>query len=137
MTPAQVALVQDSFANVVPIKAAAADLFYNRLFETDPSTKPLFASADMGAQGEKLMATLAVVVNGLRKPETVIPAAQALARRHVGYGVTASQYGTVGAALLWTLEQGLGEGFTPEVKEAWTAAYTLLSTVMLEAAREP
>lgn len=137
MTPAQVALVQESFAKVVPIKATAADLFYNRLFETDPSTKPLFGRADMGAQGEKLMATLAVVVNGLRKPEMVIPAAQALARRHVTYGVTDAQYGTVGAALLWTLETGLGEGFTPEVKEAWTAAYTMLSGVMLEAAKAP
>lgn len=137
MTPAQISLVQDSFAKVVPIRSVAADLFYNRLFETDPSTRPLFGHADMGAQGEKLMATLAVVVQGLTKPEMVIPAAQALARRHVGYGVTAAQYATVGAALLWTLEKGLGEAFTPEVKEAWTAAYTLLSTVMLEAAQDP
>jgi nitric oxide dioxygenase len=135
MTPAQVTLVQDSFAKVVPIKDAAAGLFYGRLFETDPSTKPLFAKADMAEQGQKLMATLAVVVGGLSRPDTVVPAAQALARRHVGYGVTPAQYATVGAALLWTLGQGLGEAFTPEVEAAWTAAYTLLSGVMIEAAQ--
>ncbi|MBK1659620.1 globin family protein [Paracraurococcus ruber] len=135
MTPAQVALVQESFAKVVPIKEAAANLFYTRLFEIDPGTRPLFARSDMGQQGAKLMATLAVVVNGLSRPETVVPAAEALARRHVGYGVTEAQYASVGAALLWTLKQGLGEGFTPDVKDAWTAAYTLLSGVMTAAAR--
>jgi hemoglobin-like flavoprotein len=88
----------------------------------------------MARQGQKLMATLGMVVAGLDRPETVVPAAQDLARRHAGYGVTAPMYATVGAALLWTLAEGLGEGFTPEVEAAWTAAYTLLSGVMLEAA---
>ncbi|MDO9713300.1 globin family protein [Paracraurococcus lichenis] len=135
MTPTQVALVQDSFAKVVPIREAAANLFYNRLFEIDPGTRPLFTRSDMGAQGAKLMATLATVVNGLSRPETVVPAAQALAKRHVGYGVTEAHYASVGAALLWTLGQGLGEAFTPAVEEAWTAAYALLSGVMMEAAK--
>ena len=131
MTPEQASLVQESFRQVVPISAKAAELFYARLFETDPTTPPLFAGKDMREQGTKLMATLGMVVAGLKRPEEIIPAAQALARRHLAYGVTESQYAAVGAALLWTLRQGLGEGFTPEVE----AAYTLLAGVMTEAAR--
>jgi nitric oxide dioxygenase len=136
MTPEQIALVQQSFAAVVPIKDQAAALFYGRLFENDPGTKPLFAHSDMAAQGGKLMAALALVVNGLTKLDAVVPVAQAMAKRHVGYGVQAAQYASVGAALLWTLEQGLGAAFTPEVKAAWTEAYTVLSGVMLAAAAE-
>ena len=135
MTPDQVALVQDSFAKVVPIKEAAAGLFYNRLFEIDPTTPPLFAQSDRTLQGQKLMATLGSVVAGLTRLETVVPAAEALARRHVGYGVTEAMYGSVGAALLWTLGQGLGEGFTPEVEAAWAAAYGLLTGAMIAAAQ--
>src|SRR4051812_6884832 len=133
MSPTQASLVQDSFAKVVPINETAAGLFYKRLFEIDPGTMPLFAGTDMAAQGQKLMTTLGFVVAGLARPDTLVPAAQALARRHVGYGVTEAQYASVGAALLWTLGQGLGEGFTPEVEAAWTAAYTLLAGVMTEA----
>ena len=135
MTPDEIALVKDSFAQVVPIKEKAAELFYARLFEIDPTTRPLFADADIRKQGTKLMAALAMVVGGLDRPETIVPAAQDLARRHVGYGVTEAQYGSVGAALLWTLGQGLGAGFTPAVEAAWTSAYTLLSGVMIAAAR--
>ncbi|WP_431284239.1 globin family protein [Humitalea sp. 24SJ18S-53] len=134
MTPDQLVLVQESFRQVVPIKETAATLFYGRLFEIDPTAKPLFGKADMAEQGQKLMATLGIVVGGLSRPETIIPAAQALARRHVGYGVTEAQYTTVGAALLWTLGQGLGEAFTPEVEAAWTAAYGMVSGVMIAAA---
>lgn len=135
MTPEQAGLVQDSFRQVVPIREKAAELFYGRLFETDPTTPPLFQGKDMREQGAKLMATLGMVVAGLRRPEEIVPAAQSLARRHLAYGVTEAQYATVGAALLWTLRQGLGEGFTPAVEAAWTAAYTLLAGVMIEAAR--
>ncbi len=135
MTPSEIELVQTSFAQVVPIKAQAAELFYARLFETDPSAVPLFAKSDMALQGNKLMAALAMVVAGLSRPETIVPRAQDLARRHVAYGVTEAQYGTVGAALLWTLEKGLGPAFTPQVGAAWAAAYGLLSGVMIDAAR--
>ncbi len=135
MTPSQVALVQASFAKVAPIADAAASLFYGRLFEIAPEVRPMFKS-DISEQGRKLMATLAVVVNGLAKPEAILPAAQALARRHTAYGVTADHYTPVGAALIWTLEEGLGPDFTPDVKAAWLAAYTLLSGVMIEAAAE-
>lgn len=130
----QITLVQDSFRQVLPIKAQAAALFYARLFEIDPSTKPLFANTDIVEQGTKLMASLAFVVKELRQPETMLAAVRALAVRHVAYGVVDAQYASVGAALLWTLQQGLGEACTPEVLAAWTAAYGALSTVMIEAA---
>ena len=133
MTPSQIDLVQSSFAKVVPIAETAASLFYGRLFEVAPEVKPLFRG-DMKEQGRKLMTTLAVVVNGLKAPDTILSAAKALAVRHVGYGVTAEHYVPVGAALIWTLEQGLGDDFTPETRDAWLAAYTLLSGVMIEEA---
>jgi hemoglobin-like flavoprotein len=132
-TPEQVALVQASFEKVAPIAEAAAELFYGRLFELDPSVKPLFTN-DMAVQGQKLMAMIATAVKGLNNPDKLIPAVQQLGRNHVGYGVVDPHYDTVGAALIWTLEQGLGEAFTAEVKDAWVAVYTLLATVMKDAA---
>lgn len=135
MTPSQIDLIQDSFRKVLPISDQAAALFYGRLFEIAPEVKPLF-KGDMSVQGAKLMATLGVVVAGLRDLPSIVPAAEALARKHVGYGVKDAHYAPVGAALLWTLEQGLGDAFTPEVKAAWTEAYTLLSTVMIRAAAD-
>ena len=136
MTPAQISLVQNSFSQVVPIRDVAAGLFYDRLFALDPATRTLFTNSDMGAQGQKLMATIGTVVAGLGRPEAVVPAAQALARRHVGYGVTAAHYGIVGEALLWTLERGLGEGFTPEVRCAWVKVYGVLAATMQAGAAE-
>ena len=136
MTPTQIDLVQGSFAKVVPIADTAAGLFYGRLFEIAPEVKPLF-KGDMTTQGQKLMATLGVVVAGLKDLPRIVPAAQNLARKHVGYGVKTEHYAPVGAALLWTLEQGLGEAFTPEVKTAWADAYGLLSSVMIAAADAP
>ncbi len=133
MTPDEITKVRTSFAQVVPIKEAAADLFYGRLFELDPALKPLF-KGDMKEQGTKLMAMIGTAVAGLDRLETIVPAVQALGKRHAGYGVEAAHYDTVGAALLWTLEQGLGAGFTPDVKAAWTNAYTLLAGTMKEAA---
>lgn len=134
MNDSDITLVQDSFAKVVPIKTTAAEIFYADLFETAPEVKPYFAGADMADQGDKLMATLAVVVNGLRDLDKIVPVAQALAVRHVDYGVQAEDYDKVGASLLRTLDKGLGEAFTPEVQTAWTNAYTTLATVMTSAA---
>lgn len=134
MTPHQISLVQDSFTKVAPIADTAAELFYKRLFETDPTASKLF-KGDMKEQGRKLMQMIGVAVKGLNKLDTIVPAVQALGKRHAGYGVTEAQYDTVGAALLWTLGQGLGAAFTAEVKEAWTAAYTILATTMKNAAR--
>lgn len=133
MTPDQVKLVQDSFAKVAPISATAAELFYGRLFEIAPQVRAMFPD-DMTEQRKKLMATLAIVVNGLNNLDTILPAASALAKRHVGYGAQAGHYPVVGEALLWTLEQGLGAAWTPQVASAWTAAYTTLSGYMISEA---
>jgi hemoglobin-like flavoprotein len=136
MNHEQIRLVQMSFEKVEPIAETAAMLFYGQLFTLDPSLRTLF-HGDMKSQGQKLMAALKLVVKGLEKPETILPAVRSLGQRHVAYGVKDEHYATVGAALLWTLGQGLGEAFTHEVEEAWTTAYTLLATVMQEAAAEP
>jgi nitric oxide dioxygenase len=133
MTPQQIALVQSSFARVAPMADQAATLFYDRLFAIAPQVRPMF-KGEMGEQGRKLMSTLAVVVNGLADLDVILPAARALARRHVAYGARPAHYIAVGEALLWTLEQGLGEGWTPAAAEAWTAAYQLLSGFMISEA---
>jgi nitric oxide dioxygenase len=133
MTPDQVKLVQESFAKVAPISETAAMLFYDRLFEIAPQVKAMFP-VDMTEQRKKLMATLAVVVNGLSNLESILPAASALAVRHVGYGAKPEHYPVVGGALLWTLEKGLGAAWTPEVAAAWTAAYGTLSNFMISEA---
>lgn len=130
MTPDQIKAIQDSFAKVAPISEQAAALFYGRLFEIAPAIKPLFRG-DMKEQGRKLMATLAVVVNGLSDLPAILPAAGALAKRHVQYGVKAADYGPVGEALLWTLERGLGAQWTVELAAAWAAAYGALSDFMI------
>ena len=129
MTPQQVELVQTSFKKVVPIAGTAADLFYDRLFEIAPPVRALFPS-DLTEQKVKLMAMLGTAVTNLHQLDTILPAVKALGERHKSYGVTADHYAPVGAALLWTLEKGLGPDFTPETKEAWTATYTALAGVM-------
>jgi nitric oxide dioxygenase len=136
MTPQQIALVRESFAKVVPIREQAAALFYDRLFAIDPSTRPLFRG-DMKSQGAKLMAAIGAVVKSLDRIETMLDDLRALARRHNQYGVREGHYAIVGAALLWTLEQGLGVDFTSDVREVWTTAYGLLSSAMIAAASEP
>jgi len=135
MTPEQVKLVQTSFASVEPIAGTAADLFYDRLFEIAPDVRSMFPD-DLSKQKEKLMDMLGTAVNNLHQVETIIPAVEDLGRKHVGYGVTSDHYNHVGSALLWTLEKGLGEGFTPTVKEAWTETYGTLAGVMQKAAAE-
>jgi hemoglobin-like flavoprotein len=130
MTPDQIKLVQQSFAKVAPISEQAAVLFYDRLFEIAPSVRAMFPN-DMTEQRRKLMATLAIVVNGLSNLEMILPAASSLATRHVAYGAKAEHYPVVGEALLWTLEKGLGADWTPEVAKAWTVAYTTLSEFMI------
>jgi hemoglobin-like flavoprotein len=134
MTPVQIELVQASWARVQPIAEPAAEMFYNRLFALDPSLRPLFRG-EMKEQGRKLMSMIAFAVNGLRRLEALVPGVQALGRRHAGYGVRDEHYATVGSALLWTLEQGLGSAFTPQVREAWAAAYNLLAGTMRDAAK--
>jgi hemoglobin-like flavoprotein len=133
MNPSQIKLVQESLAKVGPIADQAAVMFYDRLFAVAPQVKAMFP-ADMTEQRKKLMATLSVVVNGLDDLETILPAASALATRHVSYGAKAEHYPVVGGALLWTLERGIGDNWTPEVADAWTAAYEMLSGFMISEA---
>ena len=133
MTPEQVSLVQSSFAKVAPIADKAAALFYDRLFTIAPPVKQMF-KGDMAEQGRKLMTTLAVVVNGLTHLEAILPAASALARRHVSYGVKPAHYASVGEALLWTLEKGLGDAWNAQTASAWATAYQTLSGFMIREA---
>ena len=135
MTLEQIKLVQDSFAKVAPISQKAAELFYGRLFEIAPQVRAMFPD-DMTEQRKKLMATLAIVVQGLNNLDAILPAASALAKRHVSYGAEPAHYPVVGQALLWTLEQGLGPSWTPEVAAAWTGAYATLSGFMISEAYE-
>ncbi len=135
MTSAEVQLVKDSFRQIVPIADQAAALFYARLFELDPALRHLFRG-DMREQGRKLMTMIAVAVQSLERIDTLVPAVRQLGARHAGYGVTEDHYATVGAALLWTLEKGLGPAFTPAVREAWTTTYSLLANTMIAAQRE-
>jgi hemoglobin-like flavoprotein len=136
MTEDDKQLVRDSWAKVMPISDKAAELFYNRLFELDPSLRPLFTS-DITEQGRKLMRMITVAVNGLDHLDEIIPAVRELGKRHSVYGVTNDHYDTVATALLWTLERGLGDGFNEDTRNAWIKTYTLLSTTMKEAAAQP
>ena len=133
MTPEQISLVQTSFRKVIRIDETAAELFYDRLFTLDPSLKGLFVG-DLTEQGHRLMAMLATAVNGLNDLESFLPTVRALGVRNAAYGVRRQHYATVGAAMLWTLRQGLGDDFTEDVRKAWVAAYTLLSSAMIDAA---
>lgn len=135
MTEKQIELVQTSWEKCIPIADTAASIFYAKLFELDPSLKALFTS-DIKEQGKKLMTMITTAVRGLNNLEGIVGAVQAMGKRHTGYGVKDEHYETVGAALIWTLGQGLGDDFTEETKEAWVATYTLLATTMKDAANE-
>jgi hemoglobin-like flavoprotein len=134
MTPRQIELIRASWSAVEPVAHSAATLFYYQLFVLDPTLERLFRKADMAKQRKVLMQTLAVVVKNLDRLDTIVPAVEALGRRHAGYGVRAEHYETVGIALLWTLEQGLGEAFDEETRDAWATAYGTLASVMIGAA---
>ena len=134
MTKQQVALVQQTFMKVLPISDLAAGLFYKKLFEMDPSVRPMF-KGDMNEQGRKLMLMIGMAVTGLSTPNEIMGLVADLGRRHGEYGVVDTHYDTVRSALLWTLKQGLGPEFTPEVETAWAEAYDFLAKVMKDAAR--
>ncbi len=136
MTPDQIRLVQDSFRDVAQIRQTAATIFYERLFAIDGNLRALFPATNMTKQGAKLMASLAFVVHGLDQPETILPSVRTLAKRHVTYGVKEHHYPVVGRALIETLSDGLGKAFTSEVRGAWEAAFGLLASVMIAAARD-
>lgn len=135
MKPSQIDLVQSSFVQVALVAEDVASMFYWRLFTLDPELRAMFRG-DMKEQGKKLMTMIGTVVGNLRNLEKVIPGVQSLGARNAGYGVRDEHYDTVATALLWTLEQGLGHAFTDDVRDAWTAAYTLLANVMKDAAAQ-
>lgn len=128
-------LVQASFEKVAPIAEAAANIFYTKLFELDPSLKPLF-KGDIKSQGRKLMNMLGTAVKGLDDPKILMPAVHNLGKRHVGYGVKSEHYAIVGEALLSTLEIGLSDNWNSELRAAWISVYTVLSTEMINASSE-
>ncbi|MFZ5574245.1 MAG: globin family protein [Pseudomonadota bacterium] len=136
MTPEKIALVRSSWQLVLPIKDKAAQLFYGQLFEIDPSLRSMF-KGDMAEQGRKLMAIINTAVNSLDDLGPILGAVQDMGRRHVAYGVTEAHYDTVGKALIWALGKGLGEQFTPAVKDAWIETYTTLASAMKQAAYTP
>jgi hemoglobin-like flavoprotein len=136
MTPVQKHTIRITWQRVGAIGDAAAALFYDRLFEVDPSLRPLFAKTEMTAQRGKLLQALALVVASLDRLETLVPILEQLGRRHVSYGVRKQHYQSVGSALLWTLERGLGADWTREAEEAWAQAYALVSGIMSAAAEQ-
>ena len=136
MTPRQIDLIRETWTEVAGLGLAAADLFYDRLFETAPETQPMFMKTDMAEQKKKLLGALSFVVAQAHMADQLLPALQTLGRKHVGYGVEDHHYDAVGSALIWTLEQGLADAFTDEVRDAWVAAYTLVADTMRDAARE-
>lgn len=136
MLPQQKMLIQKTWSQVVPIADQAAAIFYQRLFEIDPSTRPLFNTTDMAQQRKKLLQILAVAVSSLDNLGALSKTVEDLGRRHAGYGVKDAHYNSVGVALLWTLEQGLGDAWTAAAAAAWKEVYEILSGIMRQAQHE-
>ena len=136
VTPAQIALVKETWARLIPISETASRLFYDRLFETSPHLAPMFYGVDLVSQRQKLVKAINMVVMSLERIDTLIPSIRELGQRHLNYGAEESHYAQVGAALLWTLASGLGDDWSEEAETAWSNAYQLLAVVMLEGARE-
>ena len=134
MTPEQVQIVKLTFAQAMSNKDKVGRMFYDRLFAVAPETKPLF-KGDIDAQSRKLMDTLALAIGMLRDMPTLVTTLQALAKRHVAYGVRDEHYDTVGEVLLWTLEKGLGQAFTPDARTAWTTLYGTVAKTMRDAVK--
>jgi hemoglobin-like flavoprotein len=134
MKSEHVYLVQRSWSELLPMQALAAPMFYHRLFELDPSLRPMF-HGDLQAQGRKLVQVIDAAVSGLGRFDDLLPLIQDLGRRHVDYGVAPHHYDSVGAALIWTLARCLGSGFTPPVRLAWQDVYGVLAVTMRAAAQ--
>lgn len=135
MTPEQIKLVQTTFDRIRPVARETGELFYQKFFEMDPTVRPLF-KGDMKQQGLMLMTAIGMAVSNLDRPETIAGNIEALGHRHHQYGVRPADYNTFGAALMWTLEQVLGDAFTQEVREAWGETFALLSNSMKQATTE-
>ena len=129
MTSLQISLVQSTFEKLKPIAGHAGLMFYDRLFAVDPSLRHMFRTG-REEQAQKLMQVLGVAVTSLRQTGDLVPVLETMGAKHAAYGVREEHYDTVGACLLWTLEQGLGTDFSEAVRDAWTAAYELLAGAM-------
>jgi hemoglobin-like flavoprotein len=136
ITTGQIALVKETWEKVIPIAETASKLFYERLFATNPQLAPMFQGIDLVTQRQKLIKAINMVVMSLDRIDTLIPMIRAMGQRHVGYGAEVAHYDQVGAALLWTLETGLGDAWTDEAATAWTNAYQILAGVMIDGASE-
>ena len=130
MTPDRRQLVTESWKALAPNGQQVGAIFYRRLFEIDPSLRPLFKDAILDEQIRKLITMLDLIVHWLDIPERLVPVLKQLGARHQGYGVQDEHYGKVGTALIGTLEEGLGDKFTPDLRSAWTEAYLLISSLM-------
>lgn len=134
MTRQQAQLVQQTFNQMATLPAELiGSLFYHRLFAIAPDVRPLFNRTTIPEQSRKLLAILTYIVHRIDQPERLVRELEQLAHRHAQYGVQDRQYDQVGDALLWTLEQGLGEAWTEDVEMAWITCYTFLSEIMLAA----
>ena len=136
ISAAQIQLIKDTWSQVVPIADTAATLFYQRLFEASPHLAPLFDGVDLPEQRNKLVKAINMVVMSLERIDTLVPTIRELGQRHVGYGVEDAHYADVGAALLWTLETGLGDAWSDDAATAWAGAYQLLADTMIDGARD-
>ena len=133
MKPFHISLVQSTFDQILPLSDIAAQNFYDRLFQLDPSMRRLF-HGDLQMQGKKLMDAVSIIIGNLTRPDRIVPGIRALGRRHAAYGVEDRHYQTFADALIWTLEHGLGDAFTPDVRGAWSEVYELLAATMKDAA---
>jgi hemoglobin-like flavoprotein len=136
LTSVQISLVKRSWSKLLPIADVAAALFYDRLFEINPELRPMFKTQDLTSQRKKLAKAITTVIMSLENIETLMPMIRLLGQRHVAYGVEDAHYDQVGEALLWALEAGLGNDWNDAIRQSWINAYQLLSSVMINAARE-
>jgi hemoglobin-like flavoprotein len=134
MTPHQIHLIRSSFAPLKPLAPTVAEAFYAQLFARDPALRTLFRGSAMVEQGERLMQMIGAAIDLLDRPASLTPVLLKLGQRHAGYGVVEAHYASVGAALLDTLAAGLGDGFTAEVREAWTVMYGHVAQTMQKGA---
>ena len=130
MIPARRQLVSASWKSLAPNGPAVGAIFYRRLFEIDPNLRSMFSAVTMDDQIHKLVTMLDLVIHWLDLPERLVPVLKKLGEQHATYGVKDEHYEKVGAALLGTLEEGLGDKFTPELRGAWTEAFLLISSLM-------
>ncbi len=126
-------IVRRTWARAAAAHVDMARLFYGRLFKIAPETRQLFSN-DMDQQGRKLVATLGFVIDHLDNEAALVPAAEALAVRHLDYNVKKEHYAAVGASLLWTLNELLGSDYTAEVQDSWSEVFHQVETVMIRAA---